>query len=364
MAVSAVHDQVLRHAIREHPDDGHEAATYAWLTREVARLMQLPFERDADDGGRGFYVPDDTLTAAQAARLGLRGACDLLGGVVPYAFVATKVITHPLVDAHAAAPQGWQHALGGALVDATVPGYAAFAREDALQAYARLCVGGRVRLKLPTGVGGMGQRLLDDGKALYEALDALGPDYLAQHGVVLERHLERPVTFSVGQVDCAGLTIAYYGTQTTTRDRDGREAYGGSNLFVIRGTLDDLLAGELAPDHRQAVTKARVYDQFISRAYPDFYASRRNYDVIEGLDRDGIRLSGVLEQSWRIGGATPAELAAVEAFLRDPALRTVAACTREFYDDRPAPADAQVYYRGEDARAGRLLKYRQVLGTG
>ena len=60
------------------------------------------------------------------------------------------------------------------------------------------------------------------------------------------------------------------------------EAYGGSDLFVVRGTLSDLLDGELAPDHRDVVAKAHVYDRFIAQAYPDFYASsaaprRRNW---------------------------------------------------------------------------------------
>ena len=363
MSLQTRHPQVLSAVVRDHPAGGHESATHDWVAAEVARLMGLPYGGLADAAVAGFYVPDDTLTAVQARRLGVSDMHDLLGGVVPHAFVATKVVTHPLVGRDAAAPDGWNRQLGQALVAATVPGYSAFAFEDACTAYARLAAGGPVRFKLPTGVGGLGQRLLADAVQLHEALHEIGPDYLATHGVVLERHLERPVTFSVGQVHCAGMCIAYYGTQTTVKDRQGSEAYGGSDLLVVRGTLSDLLDGELAPDHRDVVAKAHVYDRFIAQAYPDFYASRRNYDVIAGSDRDGIRCSGVLEQSWRVGGATPAELAAIDAFARDPALRSVAASTREQYALVAPPPHAQVYYAGDDARVGPLTKYRTVTET-
>lgn len=359
MAPSAAHDHVRRCSVRLHPPGGHEVATHAWIAAEVARLMRLPLQ-DVGAAQSGFYVPDDTLTAAQAQQLGIRAAADLLGGVVPHAFVATKAISHPLVDPDAAAPQGWNPALGSALAQATVPGYTAFAVDDARVAYARLCGGGQVRLKLPHGIAGRGQLLLHDAQALDTALDALAAADLAQQGVVLERQLDRSTTFSVGEVDCAGMTIAYYGTQSVTDDAAGRETYGGSQLFVIRGTLDALLERTLPAPQRAAVLKARHYDRCIARAYPGFYASRRNYDVIDGIAQDGTRMSGVLEQSWRVGGATPAELAAVDAFQRDPALHAVVAATVERYGVPALPADAEVYYMGEDPRVGRLTKYRYV----
>ncbi len=105
-------------------------------------------------------MPDDTLTAAQAQQLGVHAVDDLLGGVVPYAFVATKAISHPLVDANAQAPDGWQPDLGMALADMTLPGYTAFSAGDARRSFARLHAGGPVRLKLPHGVGGLGQGCL------------------------------------------------------------------------------------------------------------------------------------------------------------------------------------------------------------
>ncbi|WP_369942198.1 DUF3182 family protein [Xanthomonas medicagonis] len=357
MAPFAAHAHVRRCNVRAHPPDGHEAATHAWIAAEVARLMRLPLH-DPGRAGSAFYIPDDTLTAAQAQHLGIGSAADLLGGVVPHAFVATKAISHPLVADDAAAPAGWQHTLGTALAEATLPGYTAFSAADALVAYARLCGDGQVRLKLPSGIGGHGQLLLRDAQALEAAVAAVPAAELAQQGVVLERHLDRSTTFSVGEVDCAGMTIAYYGTQSSTDDGRGGEAYGGSQLFVMRGTLEALLARTLPPSQREAIAKACHYDRCVAQAYPGFYASRRNYDVIEGLAEDGTRLCGVLEQSWRIGGATPAELAAVDAFQREPALQAVVAASVERYGALALPAECEVYYLGEDPRVGRLTKYR------
>ena len=68
--------------------------------------------------------------------------------------------------------------------------------------------------------------------------------------------------------------------------------------------------------------------------------------------------SGVLEQSWRLGGASGAEIGALEAFRADPSLRIVRAMTREVYGEAPAlPAGAVVYYSGVDASVGALTKY-------
>ena len=68
--------------------------------------------------------------------------------------------------------------------------------------------------------------------------------------------------------------------------------------------------------------------------------------------------SGVLEQSWRIGGASGAEVMALEAFRRDRRRMHIRCATVEVYDSEgPVPDGAFVYYRGVDANAGPLTKY-------
>ncbi len=97
-------------------------------------------------------------------------------------------------------------------------------------------------------------------------------------------------------------------------------------------------------------------------AYPTLFASRRNYDVAFGRNGRGAQRIGVLEQSWRPGGASGAEIAAFEAYARDPDLASVTCATMEVYGDlAAAPAHATLYYDGIDPVAGPLTKYAITL---
>ncbi|GHH46677.1 DUF3182 family protein [[Pseudomonas] boreopolis] len=361
MPAMSAFDKVVGDAVRDVPADGHERATHDWIVREVARLMRLPcagIPARATRQAGAFHVPDDTLTTEQAALLGIADAGYLLGGVVPHAFMATKVISHPLVGEDAARPSGWNPLAAQALARATLPGYAVFSEADARRAHARLREGGLVRFKLATGVGGRGQWLLGDAATLECVLAELPRGYLAEHGAVLEQNVGDAITYSVGELHCAGIDIAYHGTQSAVKDQAGRDVYGGSDLWIIRGTLGDLAESGLNAEQKSAVERARLYDGFIADAYPGMQVSRRNYDIL--VSRDGTHaFCGVLEQSWRIGGATPAELAAVALFQRDPGLHRAYACTREIYDEAgPLPAGADVYYRSAAPANGPRLKYR------
>ncbi|HMS81429.1 MAG TPA: DUF3182 family protein, partial [Burkholderiaceae bacterium] len=67
---------------------------------------------------------------------------------------------------------------------------------------------------------------------------------------------------------------------------------------------------------------------------------------------------GVLEQSGRVGGATPAGGAALAALHADPGRATVrATCVERFGAGVEPPDGAQVFYDGVDDVAGPLLKY-------
>ena len=73
------------------------------------------------------------------------------------------------------------------------------------------------------------------------------------------------------------------------------------------------------------------------------------------------RTTRIVEQSWRMGGASGAEIAALEAFRADPDLRSVHASTVEVYGDgAEPPAGAMVYFRGIDDKVGAILKYALV----
>ena len=90
----------------------HESGTRTELAKRLASLKGFAFAGEYDPSrryqGPVYFVPSDTLTSIEAAnRLGIRSENDLFGGVVPYAFAATKIITHPLIEPQAYAPAGW-----------------------------------------------------------------------------------------------------------------------------------------------------------------------------------------------------------------------------------------------------------------
>lgn len=344
----------------------HDTATRLALARKLAGIKGYDFAGAFDPSvrypGSLYFVPDDTLVGADKARaLGIRGERDLFGGVVPHPFVATKAISHPLVTAEAAAPPGWSADFCATLGDALLRGFTVFSMDDARRAAAILLPLGPVRVKRPGGVGGRGQAVAADGTALDAILEAEDPAEVARVGLVLEENLRDVTTHSVGQVRVAELVASYWGTQRLTADNHGEQVYGGSDLIVVRGDFDALLQFDLGSEARLALARARAYDRAATACFPGFFASRRNYDVACGLDAQGRRRCGVLEQSWRIGGSSPAEIAALEAFRADGALPAVRAASVEVYGAGVSvPPNAEVHYQGVDSLLGRITKYAVV----
>jgi hypothetical protein len=341
---------------------GHERTTRAGIAERLAALKSFGFAGEYDPATRYpgplYLVPSDTLVGLEATALGVRGEHDLFGGVVPHAFVATKAITHPLVGPDAPAPLGWSPGFGHQVSDAVLAGFTAFSPEDAHHAGRRLLERGPVRLKPVRAAGGRGQAVVFDVVGLEAALDTMDPAELSDHGLVLEEDLADVTTYSAGQVRVAELMATYWGTQRLTPDNSGAEVYGGSELFVARGGFEALSGLDPPEEARLAVAQARVYDAAATEHFPGLFASRRNYDVVQGLDAEGRRRSGVLEQSWRLGGASGAEVAALEAFRAEPGLRAVRAATVEVYGGgAEPPSQATVYFCGVDERDGPLLKY-------
>ena len=342
--------------------DGHQASTRKVLARRLAALMAYAYEGEYDSlrryAGPPYFVPSDALTSERASLLGVRNEYDLFGGVVSHPFVATKTITHPLVDAASRAPAGWSAEFPRRVADVVLDGFSVFAKEDALLAGRRLLEFGPIRVKCATGIAGLGQSTANDLADLARALDTIDDEEMARFGAVVEQNLIDVTTYSVGQVRVAGAVGTYYGTQHLTTNNRGLEVYGGSELIVVQGDFDVLLARTLPENIRLAIAQARVYDAAATQCFAGFHASRRNYDVAQGVDAAGHRRSGVLEQSWRLGGASGAEIGALEAFRADPSLRIVRAIAREIYGEVPTlPANAAVYFSGDDPHVGPLTKY-------
>jgi len=346
---------------------GHESMSQNQIAARVAALLGHPFggEYDASTAYDRplYFVPRETVSdTSHAARLGIRSEHDLFGGVVPYPFVASKVITHPLPQPQCAAPQGWSPGFGERVRDVVLPGYSAFSRRDALAAGRQLLAQGAVRIKLGTGIGGSDQSVAPDAAALEQQIGALDDATLREGGVVLERNLNQVVTHSVGQVRIGRHVASYCGIQHVTRNNYGKEVYGGSDLLVARGDFEALLAMPHAPEVKTAIAQACTYHRAALASFPGMLASRCNYDIAQGSDDSGAWRSGVLEQSWRIGGATGAELAALAAFQADPGLRSVCASTTELYGDgHTPPGDADIYFHGVDKHVGPIIKYTRTL---
>lgn len=346
----------------------HEWQTRDWLVKRLAALLGGDPAGEYDPGreylGPPYFVPSDTLLEREAQAMGVATEADLFGGVVPHPFLTTKSIAHPLVeDGHA--PPGWSHLLGRKTSDTVLRGFTAFTRGDARKAALEIMDESGVRLKEGLGIGGRGQTVVTNEVQLDAALEALAPETLLSHGVVVEQNLSDVTTFSVGRVKVGDAIATYGGTQRPTTSNHGASVYGGSLLTVARGDFDALMRVDLSEDLRRAVEMARSFDEAVVKAYPGLVASRRNYDVAQGRDARGQQRIGVLEQSWRAGGASPAELAALAVFKARPKVEWVRSCCVEVYGKAPnLPENASVVYDGVDPRVGQLTKYVVVEGHG
>ncbi|HEX2173367.1 MAG TPA: DUF3182 family protein [Dehalococcoidia bacterium] len=340
----------------------YEGIKNAAIARLIADLLGCRFAGQYEEQKKPeptlYFVPHRTIVGLDYARsLGIADATDFYGGIVPFGYLATKAITHGLVDPKASAPPGWCEAFSRATADVVLPGYTVFHKSDACIAGLRLLTDDAVRVKSTSGVGGQGQYVVYSPDDLTDALRDLDPEEIAQRGLVLERKLADVSTYSVGQIQIGALIGSYCGTQRLTTDNRGQTSYGGSDLIVVRGGYDQLLQVDLPESLRLAIRQAAVYDEAV-QLYPDILASRRNYDVAQGLDGRGNVLTGVLEQSWRIGGASGPEVAALCAFRDDPRLQVVEASSFEQYGaDRELPPGALVHFAGVDPDCGPLQVY-------
>ena len=355
---------VVAHSVR--PDaPQHEVETNRALARWLAQILGLKFGGSFDPelhSGRDLYLlPTQTLVGAAAARqLGVSGPEDLWGGYVEHDFICTKAISHGLRNKNAHAPQGWSPLFSERVRSVVLDGLSVFSLDDARPAAEHLLYSGPIRMKPIHACAGRGQEVINSLDQFDEILARPDAQTLVTEGVVLEQDLTDVVTHSVGQSFIGDKVLSYCGDQYLTSDAQGEQVYGGSNLLVVQGDYDDLLKLDLPDEVRLAIRQAQVFDSAADEAYPGFYASRRNYDIAQGLDAKGLQRSGVLEQSWRMGGASSAEVAALQSFVNHPTMRAIRVSSVETYIDQALPVDAIEVYRGPAQDSEFLLKYVTV----
>ncbi|MBV9689415.1 MAG: DUF3182 family protein [Ktedonobacteraceae bacterium] len=335
-----------------------------WVARLLDGQFAGNFDLHASYKQPVYYIPVRTpvMSLEQAHRLGISSPAHLLGGVVPIGYLATKVITHGLIAENAHKPHGWSNTFADVVKDIVLPGFSVFSREDAIQAASHLLKGGEVRLKPALGRSGRDQAVIACLEELDYQVSHMDADELRTYGLVLERNLHDIRALSVGTLLLGDKHISYYGSQRMTINNQGSVEYGGSDLFFVKGTFEHLLQLVVPDDVRLAMTQAVTYDAAALYHYPDIIASRRNYDVGQGYDQDGNFYSGVLEQSWRIGGATGAELCAFELLQKDPTIIAVEASTYcEFGQEGKVPAQAIIQFDGIDSGYGPIKIYTMLV---
>lgn len=343
----------------------HEAIVQKLLGKKIATLLGIDFigvyNDDNQIPGAPYQIPSDTLIGKEKARaVGVKTNDDFFGGLVAQPFMATKAISHPLFKPNAEAPEGWSLKFSKKTLGAVLKGFTVFTLSDAQQAGIRLLLDGPIRIKPVRACAGKGQIMVSNRDELAAALTTIDETEIALWGLVLEEHLSDVITLSVGQVTIAGIVISYVGTQHLTRDNDGETVYGGSTLDVVRGDYAQLATLKLSENELLAIEQARRYEEAAFACFPDLLASRRNYDIAQGTDAADEFCSGVLEQSWRIGGASGAEIFALEAFAQDDTLHALRASTHEVYGAAELPPHTAILYRGEDPEVGYLTKYVRV----
>jgi hypothetical protein len=324
-----------------------ERKTIGDLCQIIASFYGGTFLGDFTEAGsvEGVCVPYSTLLATDAARLGIAEE-SLFGGIVPVSYMRTKAIAHGLVPGYMSLPNGWIHEFPLMTEAFVLPGYTVFCKEDARSAYRLLASQNlSVRAKLTLAAGSGGQFPLTCVEELEPVFDFISQEDFAECGLVLESNMksEGLVTKSIGTAILGGTRISYFGTQRDTCHPSGSGiTYGGSDLFVVKGDFSNLLRYAPDPATRLAICQAQSFDSATNLL--GIIATRRNYDVIQGIDALGRICSGVLEQSWRIGGASGPEVVAIQAFLQDETLEAVEASSHVQFHEILIPEGAVVHF--------------------
>ncbi len=81
----------------------------------------------------------------------------------------------------------------------------------------------------------------------------------------------------------------------------------------------------------------------------------------QGVDGRGRWRSGVVEASWRVGGATSVEVAAFAVFMEDAAVDVVhASSVQAFGGGIEPPAGARIHVQGDDPKLRPMIQYTLV----
>jgi len=341
-------------------DSHHNVASVEALAARLCSLtgrQLLPTLQSFDENNETFFVPTFALVRQNGhPEISIQ---NFYGGIVHHGFMTTKLVTHPHWHDDDNLPEGWARSFAACLQDCVLSGFSVFSHRHALEAAGALLKKHKIRFKNPYASGGKDQTVIETVRSLDGFLETVSDSDIA-NGLVVEEDVENSSTYSVGQVQIENHIGSYLGRQYTSHDKDGSVAYAGSRLHMVRGGWDTLLNQLQSPVAHRIVENARRYDE-AARQHLGLVASRRNYDVLVGpITENGVRC-GVLEQSWRVGGASPAEVLAIEKLTQDETVIAVQAMVRETQDQKPAFKEKDfIVYAGDDDFGRPLHKYARI----
>lgn len=346
--------------------------------RIVDKIASI-FERFGGiDQGKTYYVADKTIVLEFSENQKLikdaliESEKDFFGGIVPRAYQSTKAIMHPLVSREAACPLGWSHEFSQELVDfeLVLPGFTVFNIEDIRTAFKHLYDKGvyQIRLKDPLGYLGMNQFVVTSFQELEQFISdkIVDNEKLQQYGLVVEENLcpEDLKTYSVSFV-----TVGFHQVQCIGVQRFSQRLYAGTD-FVIMQTGKYILPELLArvgifnnEDAQVIIDKALLFKALLNKHIPEIKTARFNLDIVSGIASiysngtcELVKRFALLEQSFRVGGASAAEIWGLEYLLCHPSVDAVCASTYYRYGDEAyqTVSGEENLYCGVDSRLGAI----------
>lgn len=346
--------------------------------RIVDKIASI-FERfGGNKPGKIYYVADKTIVLEFKENQKLikdtliESEKDFFGGIVPRAYQSTKAIMHPLVNREAACPLGWTHEFPQELVhlDLVLPGFTVFNIEDLRTAFKHLYDKGihQIRLKDPLAYLGMNQFVVTSFQELEQFISdkIVNNEKLQQYGLVVEENLcpEDLKIYSVSFVTVGSHQVQCIGVQ-----RFSQGLYSGTD-FVIMQTGKHILSESLAQvgifnneDAQKIIDKALLFRALLNKHIPEIKTARFNLDIVSGIASiysngtyELVKRFALLEQSFRVGGASAAEIWGLEYLLGHPSVDAVCASTYYRYGDEAyqTVSGEENLYCGVDSRLGAI----------
>jgi hypothetical protein len=301
-------------------------------------------------------MPYDSVDPSEPIANRVEGDSGIYGAVVDR-LKGTKSICHtPFCDE--GLPSSYDDAFSSRIDELGVKpmGFVVFGIDDAVDAIDFMKKrGSGVRIKLPLGSGVDNQKIIDSGKpsSLQDWIKSrVEGDHIQQYGLVIEEEVlpsssDLPFALSTGELVVSEEHYTYVGWQV--KGENGQ--YGGTVLRLTRGRQHPEnvanIPGNLA-EVANVVTQASR-DMLVEKA------GRMNFNYLYGAGAGDTTDRLILtEPTFRPGGASAAELMAIEALLEDSSLPGIWARTSVEYGGRPSQ---QFRQEGKTVWTGSEKKY-------